>query len=63
MDVGSNYNNRYVSPSSYVGQLQTFNAGITQEAYGLRSDFINTSSAVYNEKIGKNEIEGGFIMK
>jgi len=59
VDVGSNYNNRYVSPSSYVGQLQTFNAGITQEAYGLRSDFINTSSAVYNEKIGKNEIEGG----
>ena len=59
LDVGSNYNNRYIKPNSYIGQLQTFNAGLTQEAYGLRSDFINNLSALYNENFGKHEIESG----
>lgn len=59
LDVSSNYNNRYINANSYIGSLQTFNSGLAQEAYGITSEFTNTSSAIYNEKFGKHEVEAG----
>ena len=58
-DVSSNYNNRYVNAKSYIGSLQSFQSGLAQEAYGITSEFINTTSAVYNDKFGKHEVEAG----
>ena len=57
VNASSNYVNRYVNADSYVGSLQSFQAGIAQESNTVTSEFINTSSAVYSEKFGKSEVE------
>ncbi len=57
VNASSNYINRYVNADSYVGSLQSFQNGIAQESNSVTSEFINTSSVLYNEKFGKSEIE------
>ena len=57
VSVSNNYVSRYVNADSYVGSLQSFQSGVTQESAGLYTEFINTSSAVYSEKFGKSELE------
>lgn len=57
VDVSSNYINRYVNANSYIGTLQLNQAGIAQESQTLISEFINTSTAIYNEKFGVSEVE------
>ena len=57
VNASSNYINRYVNADSYVGSLQSFQAGVAQESNTVTSEFINTSSVLYNEKFGKSEIE------
>ncbi len=57
VNASSNYVNRYVNADSYVGSLQSFQAGVAQESNTVTSEFINTSSVLYNEKFGKSEIE------
>lgn len=57
VNASSNYVNRYVNADSYIGSLQSFQSGIAQESNTVTSEFINTSSVLYNEKFGKSEIE------
>ena len=57
VNASSNYVNRYVNADSYVGSLQSFQSGVAQESNSVTSEFINTSSVLYNEKFGKSEIE------
>ena len=57
VNASSNYINRYVNADSYVGSLQSFQNGVAQESNSVNSEFINTSSVLYNEKFGKSEIE------
>ena len=57
VNASSNYINRYVNADSYIGSLQSFQNGIAQESNSVTSEFINTSSVLYNEKFGKSEIE------
>jgi TonB-linked SusC/RagA family outer membrane protein len=57
VNASSNYINRYINADSYVGSLALFNAGETRESNTVTSEFINTSSVLYNEKFGKSEIE------
>ena len=55
VNASSNYVNRYVNADSYIGSLQSFQSGVTQESGGLYTEFINTSSLAYSEKFGKSE--------
>jgi TonB-linked SusC/RagA family outer membrane protein len=57
VNASSNYVNRYVNADSYIGSLQSFQNGVAQESNTVTSEFINTSSVLYNEKFGKSEIE------
>jgi len=57
VNASNNYINRYVNADSYIGSLQSFQNGIAQESNSVTSEFINTSSVLYNEKFGKSEIE------
>ena len=57
VNASSNYINRYVNADSYIGSLQSFQNGVAQESNSVTSEFINTSSVLYNEKFGKSEIE------
>ena len=57
VNASSNYVNRYVNADSYVGSLQSFQSGVAQESNTVTSEFINTSSVLYNEKFGKSELE------
>jgi TonB-linked SusC/RagA family outer membrane protein len=57
VNASSNYINRYVNADSYIGSLQSFQSGVAQESNTVTSEFINTSSVLYNEKFGKSEIE------
>jgi len=57
VNASSNYVNRYVNADSYIGSLQSFQSGIAQESNTVTSEFINTSSVVYNEKFGKSELD------
>jgi TonB-linked SusC/RagA family outer membrane protein len=57
VNASSNYVNRYVNADSYIGSLQSFQSGVAQESNTVNSEFINTSSVLYNEKFGKSEIE------
>ena len=57
VNASNNYINRYVNADSYVGSLQSFQNGVAQESNTVTSEFINTSSVLYNEKFGKSEIE------
>jgi hypothetical protein len=57
VNASSNYINRYVNADSYIGSLQSFLSGITQESNTVTSEFINTSSVAYNERFGKSELE------
>ena len=57
VNASSNYVNRYVNADSYIGSLQSFQSGVAQESNTVTSEFINTSSVLYNEKFGKSEIE------
>ena len=53
----TNFVRRYVNPNSFVGSLQSFQSGVTQESGGLYTEFINTSSVAYSERFGKSELE------
>jgi TonB-linked SusC/RagA family outer membrane protein len=59
LNMSSNYANRYINAASFIGSLQTFQSGLAQEAYSIYSEFINTSSAIYDNKFGKHELEAG----
>ncbi|RPD48188.1 SusC/RagA family TonB-linked outer membrane protein [Paracnuella aquatica] len=60
VDLSYDYNTRYVNPASYIGSLQSFQAGIASEASRRSAQLINTSSAIFNKKFADiHEVEVG----
>ncbi|MES2646643.1 MAG: SusC/RagA family TonB-linked outer membrane protein [Bacteroidota bacterium] len=50
VDVTNDLNQRFVTAASYIGSLQTFQAGIDQESNRVGTQLINTTSAVYSKR-------------
>lgn len=54
---------RYINPNSYIGTLtpafSTAYPGLDQEATKYTTNLINTSSALFNKKYGKHDLEVG----
>jgi TonB-linked SusC/RagA family outer membrane protein len=59
VDLSNDIGLRAINANSFIGSLQTQNSGFLAEATRLRSQIISTSSAVYNNRFGKHDIEGG----
>lgn len=60
VDLSTDLWQRYINPASYIGSLQTFQAGINVEAYRANVQLINTSSAIFSKKFNDvHEIEAG----
>lgn len=59
LDVSNDQFSRYINPNSYIGSLQSFQSGLAQESNRLTSQFINTSSLVFNKRFGIHEVEAG----
>jgi hypothetical protein len=60
IDVSDNRWQRFINPNSYVGSLQSFQAGVNSEAYAIYANLINTLSGVYSKRINNvHEIEAG----
>jgi TonB-linked SusC/RagA family outer membrane protein len=59
VDVADDRWQRYINPASYVGSLQSFTAGLNNEANKTTSQIINTSSAVFSNRYDKHEVEAG----
>jgi TonB-linked SusC/RagA family outer membrane protein len=63
IDVSSDVWQRFITPNSYIGSLQSFQSGVNSEAYKITSQLINTSSAIFSKKLNDiHEIEvGGYF--
>jgi TonB-linked SusC/RagA family outer membrane protein len=48
-----------IDPNSYVGSLQTYQAGFLNESNLNRLQLINTTAALYNERFGAHNVEVG----
>lgn len=60
MDAAFDRGMRGIRANSYIGSLQTLNAGLLGESYRNRSQFINTSSLVFNKKFNDvHDVEAG----
>ena len=60
IDFAGDQVSRYVNPGSYIGSLQTFASGRASESYRSSAQLINTSSAVYSQRIKEiHEVEAG----
>jgi TonB-linked SusC/RagA family outer membrane protein len=58
-DVASDYVNRYITPASYIGSLQTFQSGYAAESYRNATQIINTTSGVFSKSFGRHDVETG----
>jgi TonB-linked SusC/RagA family outer membrane protein len=57
---GSNSNGEgAINPLSYVGSLQTYQAGYLNESNSNRIQLVNTSAAIYGDRFGKHNVEFG----
>ena len=63
IDVSNDNFSRYVNAASYIGSLQTYQAGTYIDAYRITSQIINTTGAIYNNTFAeRHEIEvGGYF--
>lgn len=63
IDVSDNRWQRFITPLSYIGSLQSFQSGLNSEAYSINANLINTTSGVYTKRINNiHEIEvGGYF--
>ncbi len=59
IDVASETGIRAINANSYVGSLQTFNAGFNTEASSTNALLINTAAVIFNKKFGKHDVETG----
>ncbi len=60
VDVSSDLWQRSINPASYIGSLQSFQAGLNAETYRINTNLINTSSAVFSERFNNiHEVEAG----
>jgi hypothetical protein len=60
IDVATDLWSKWIRANSYYGTLQTYNAGEDREAYQVRSQLINTSSAIFTKRFnGIHDVELG----
>lgn len=59
IDVASDLGLRSINANSYIGSLQTFNSGYITEAYAIRTQLINTTSAIFSKRFGRHDVETG----
>lgn len=59
VDIGSEYAQRSINANSYVGSLQTFQSGYDAETFRMRTQLINTTSAIFSKRFGKSDLEAG----
>lgn len=60
LDVANESHERYINANSFIGSLQTFQAGLAQEGSRLTTQLINTSSAIFSKKFNNiHEVEAG----
>ncbi|RXK59855.1 SusC/RagA family TonB-linked outer membrane protein [Lacibacter luteus] len=60
VDIGSEYAQRAINANSYVGSLQLpGNSGYDAETFRMRTQLINTTSAIFSKRFGKNDLEAG----
>ncbi len=59
IDVASELGLRSINANSFIGSLQTNNSGFHSEAYRIRSQIINTTSAVFSKKFNRHEVAVG----
>lgn len=62
VDFSNEVGQRAINANSYVGSVQTYNAGLDQEASRTVSNLINTTSLVFNKRFGLHDVEvGGYF--
>ncbi len=63
VDASANFGTGYIKAASYVGSLQSFQAGFLNESMTSRIQMINTSGIVYNERFNeRHDVEvGGYF--
>lgn len=62
IDAAFERGQRAINANSYVGSLQTYNAGYNTESFRNRAQIINTSSLVFNNRYGLHDVEvGGYF--
>jgi TonB-linked SusC/RagA family outer membrane protein len=63
VDASANFGTGYIKAASYVGSLQSFQAGFLNESMTSRIQMINTSGIVYNERFKeRHDVEvGGYF--
>ena len=59
IDVGSDIALRTINANSYIGSLQTFGSGYSTEAYLLRANLVNTTSAIFAKRFDKHDVSLG----
>jgi TonB-linked SusC/RagA family outer membrane protein len=59
VDASNSYGEGAINPNSYVGSLQSFQAGYLNESNSSRLQLINTSAALYGHGFGKHNVEVG----
>lgn len=60
IDASINNAQGWINANSYVGSLQTYQAGLLNESQFNRLQLVNTSSAIYNNRFGdRHELEVG----
>ena len=60
IDLASDNFNRSVNAASYIGSLQAYQSGTYIDAHRTTSQLINTTGAIFNDKIGElHELEAG----
>jgi TonB-linked SusC/RagA family outer membrane protein len=60
IDVNSSMDSRYINANSYIGSLQSFQSGLTQEAANVTSQIINTTSLIFNKRFNNvHDVEAG----
>ncbi len=58
LDVNSTEDSRYINANSYIGSLQNFQNGLAQEGSYMGSNFINTTSLIFQKRInGVHELK------
>lgn len=53
VDFTNDNMNRYVNANSYIGTLQSFQAGVAMESNRQTAQFINTSAAIFSKKFAE----------
>ena len=59
LDASQGYGQGAINANSYVGSLQSYQAGYLNESSSSRLHLINTTAAIYNERFDRHNVEFG----